>query len=316
MTSSCGSARLPAKQRILVIKLGALGDFIQASGPFAAIRAYHADAHITLLTTTPFVDFAKSSPWFDEVWIDTRPKLKQVMKWLALGHRFRAGRFARVYDLQTSDRSGFYYRLFWPKRPEWSGIAIGASHPHANPQRDFMHTIERQKEQLAVAGITQVREPDYMWIPNLGDKFGLPRPFALLVPGGARHRPDKRWPIERYAALAARLAARGLTPVVLGAADEKSLAAAIRAVAPESLDLTGRTSIADLFALARDATVAIGNDTGPMHAAGQIGCAAVVLFSAASDPALCAPRGRGVVVLRSPDMTDLDLDDVLAATPS
>ncbi len=269
-----------------------------------------------MLTTAPFVDFAKASPWFDEVWTDTRPKLKQVLSWMALRTKLMSARFQRVYDLQTSDRSGFYFQLMWPVRPEWSGIAKGASHPHANAQRDFMHTIERQKEQLAMADITAIREPDYMWIPNLGDKFGLPRPFALLVPGGARHRPAKRWPIDRYAALAARLAARGLAPVVLGASDEKPLASAIKAVAPETIDLTGQTTIADLFALARDATVAVGNDTGPMHAAAQIGCAAVVLFSAESDPALCAPRGRGVVILRSPDLTDLDLDDVLASTPS
>ena len=299
-----------------MIKLGALGDFVQACGPFAAIRAHHADAHITLLTTAPFVDFAKSSPWFDEVWLDTRPKLKNVLSWMALRTKLIGARFRRVYDLQTSDRSGFYFRLMWPIRPEWSGIVRGASHPHSNPQRDFMHTIERQKEQLAMASISEVREPDYMWIPNLGDKFGLPRPFALLVPGGSRHRPEKRWPIERYAALAARLAARDLTPVVLGAVDERPLAAAIAQIAPEARDLTGQTSIADLFALARDATLAVGNDTGPMHAAAQIGCPAVVLFSATSDPALCAPRGRGVRVLQSADLTEIDLDDVLAATPS
>ncbi|HAK62204.1 MAG TPA: ADP-heptose--LPS heptosyltransferase, partial [Alphaproteobacteria bacterium] len=41
------------KQRILVIKLGALGDFILAMGPFKAIRHHHAGAHITLLTTPP-----------------------------------------------------------------------------------------------------------------------------------------------------------------------------------------------------------------------------------------------------------------------
>ncbi|MEC7538546.1 MAG: ADP-heptose--LPS heptosyltransferase, partial [Pseudomonadota bacterium] len=40
---------------VLVIKLGALGDFVQALGPFSAIRAHHADQRIALLTTPPFV---------------------------------------------------------------------------------------------------------------------------------------------------------------------------------------------------------------------------------------------------------------------
>ena len=51
--------------KILVIKLGALGDFIQATGPFKAIRQHHRGAHITLLTTPPFVSLASDSSWFD-----------------------------------------------------------------------------------------------------------------------------------------------------------------------------------------------------------------------------------------------------------
>jgi hypothetical protein len=43
-----------ATARILVIKLSALGDFIQATGPMKAIRTHHPDARITLLTTAPF----------------------------------------------------------------------------------------------------------------------------------------------------------------------------------------------------------------------------------------------------------------------
>jgi hypothetical protein len=45
-------------KRILIIKLAALGDFVQAFGPFAAIRAYHPESHITLLTTPPYVALA------------------------------------------------------------------------------------------------------------------------------------------------------------------------------------------------------------------------------------------------------------------
>ena len=60
-------------QRILVIKLAALGDFVQAFGPFAAIRAHHPAAEITLLTTPPYADLARRSPWFDRIWADGRP---------------------------------------------------------------------------------------------------------------------------------------------------------------------------------------------------------------------------------------------------
>jgi len=296
---------------ILVIKLGALGDFVQALGPFAAIRAHHAESHITLLTTRPFAEFALASPWFDQVWIDDKPKWWRLDKMAALGAKLRSGGFSRVYDLQTSGRSGRYFALMG-KNPEWSGIAEGCSHPHANPGRDFMHTMERQREQLEMAGITDFPGPDLGWIKSDLARFGLPARFALLCPGGAPHRPAKRWPAERFAALAIWLAERGITPVLLGTHKEESEIAVIRARCPQAVDLADRTSFLDIAALAGHAVCAIGNDTGPMHLIAAAGAKALVLFSDESDPLLCAPRGK-VTVLRRPSLSALDPDEVEAA---
>ena len=314
ITNSCASTRLTASRNILVIKLGALGDFVQAAGPFAAIRAHHPEARITLLTTQPFAEFARRAPWFDDVWVDIKPKISRIAEVLDLRRRLRAGNFARVYDLQTSDRSSFYFQLFRPgPMPEWSGIAWGCSLPHANPRRDFMHTVDRQKDQLAMAGIADVRPPDFQWIIRSSLRFWLPHPFALLVPGGAAHRPEKRYPVGHYSALATQIAHRGITPVILGSASEKPLADAIGAVAPRVRSLIGETDISDLFALAREAAFCIGNDTGPMHIAAAMSCPTVVLFSRASNPALCAPRGSRVVVLQRDDLRALRIDEILAA---
>ncbi|MPY70231.1 MAG: ADP-heptose--LPS heptosyltransferase [Alphaproteobacteria bacterium] len=303
-----------ARKRILVVKLGALGDIVLATGPFKAIRAHHPGARITLLTGAPYADFLGMSGWFDEIWTDDRPPLHAPRRWLALRKRLREGRFDRVYDLQTSDRSGWYFRLMGPgARPEWSGIAPGCSHPHANSRRDFMHSIERQAEQLAMAGIADVPGSDVSWAVADIARFDLPDRFALLVPGGAPHRPEKRWPASGYAELARRLAAKGAAPVVLGAAAEAPLAAEIRAACPEAADLTGRTGLADIAALARAASGAVGNDTGPMHMIVAAGCPSVVLFSAASDPALTAPRGAAVTVLRRDGLAALGPDEVESA---
>ena len=84
---------------ILVIKHGALGDFVLAMGPFAAIRRHHTDAAITLLTTAPFGELAEASGYFDAVWIDTRPKLTQPLDILKLARRLNNAGFERVYDL-------------------------------------------------------------------------------------------------------------------------------------------------------------------------------------------------------------------------
>ena len=314
---------------ILVIKHGALGDFVLAMGPFAAIRRHHPEAAITLLTTAPFGELAEASGYFDAVWIDTRPKLTQPLELFKLARRLNDAGFERVYDLQTSTRSSGYFHLMGPlfggARPEWSGIARGCSHPHVNSDRPLMHTIERQKDQLAAAGITDVPGADLGWAVADISRFGLTggapdgdaRRFVLIVPGGARHRPMKRWPRERFAAFAAKLAAKGVTPVVLGAGAEREVADAVCDLCPEARNLCAMTSFIDIIALARDAAGAVGNDTGPMHLIAATGCPSVVLFSDESDPALCAPRGPGgtatVTVLRRGSLEDLALGEVDAA---
>jgi ADP-heptose:LPS heptosyltransferase len=244
--------------------------------------------------------------------VDPRPSWWNLPGLVAVGRQLRGHDF--VYDLQTSGRSTRYFRL--AGRPPWSGIARGCSHPHANPLRDVMHTLERQREQLEMAGVTDFPAPDLGWLAS--EPRALPRPYALLVPGAAAHRPEKRWPAEKFGALANILVARGLTPVVVGTKTEAPLVAVIRDICPQAVDLVGQTAIAEIFGLARGAALAVGNDTGPMHLAAASGCACVVLFSRASDPALTAPRGPGgtwPVLLREPDLSGLAVERVAAALP-
>jgi ADP-heptose:LPS heptosyltransferase len=299
-----------APRRILVIKLGALGDVVLALGPMAAIRQHHAGAHITVLTTTPYAAFLAASAFADAVWIDDRPGWTRPWAVLALARRLRAGGFERVYDLQTSDRSSFYFRLIG--RPAWSGIARGCSLPHDDPGRDRLHTLDRQRAQLAIAGIADVPPPDLGWADAPIGHLGLRAPFALLVAGGAAHRPAKRWPVEHFGALARVLVARGIQPVLVGTAAEADVIAAVRGACPAALDLGGRTSLVELATVARGAALAIGNDSGPMHLAAAAGCPSLVLFSAASDPALTAPRGAHVRVLREARLADLAVERVVA----
>lgn len=297
-----------APRRILVIRHGALGDFVLSIGPFRAIRSHHLADHITLLTTAPFRELAETSGLFNDVWIDSRPGVFPAWKWIALRRHLRDGQFHRVYDLQTSGRSSFYFRLIGTPRPEWSGIASGASHRHTNPRRTSMHTLERQREQLEIAGISYVPPPNLDWVAGDLAKFALRRPYALLVPGGSAHRPEKRWPPVLFSDLAGRLLAAGLRPVVLGTASEQALGRQIAGAG--GLDLTGQTSLADVAELSRGATIAVGNDTGPMHMAAAAGCRSIVLFSDASDPALCAPPGDHVLVIQVATLAQLSVDEV------
>ena len=297
---------------ILIIKLGALGNVILSLNAFAAIRAHHPAAPISLLTTAPYADWLRQAPWFDDVLVDTRPGWWNLLGVRRLRRMLRRPGFTRVYDLQTSGRSSYYFQLF-PRtaKPEWSGIAPGCSHPDRDPNRDRLHDNDRQIGQLRQAGISAIPPADLSWCRGDIGRFDLPRDFVVLVPGSAPHRTAKRWPAARYQALAEALRAQGLTPIVVGSTTEAAIARDI----PAALNLTGQTSFGDLADLGRAARFAVGNDTGPMHLLATAGCRSVVLFSNASDPALCAPRGPDVRVLRRPDLASLTVAAVLAELP-
>ena len=294
--------------RILVIKHGALGDLIQALGPCAAIRRHHPDAHVTLLTTPPFVEFLKPAPYFDQIEADDRPSWTRPLAWLKLARWLRGGNVDRVYDLQTSSRSSQYFRMMGDPKPEWSGIAPGCSHPDPDPGRETAHTVDRQAGQLRGAGIMETPPSDLSWVTASLDDFKLPERYAVLVPGGSAHRPAKRWP--DFASLAHRLAKVRITPVLLGTSAEAAVTAEVAKASPNVIDLTGRTNLAQIAALGRGAALAVGNDTGPMHILAVAGAPSLVLFSSESDPARCAPRTPLTKTLRKPDLKDLSIDAV------
>jgi ADP-heptose:LPS heptosyltransferase len=312
--------------KVLVIKLGALGDFVLALAAMKHIRLAHPKADITLLTTPPFEALALASGYFNAVETDGRPE--GFGGWMAMIGRLRAAQYDRVYDLQTSSKSGVYFQLLRPSPPAWSGIAFGCSLPHKNPLRNQMHTLERQADQLMYAGIWPdaptapgtAPGPDLSWVlgaegarpPTAGVKA---KPYVMFVPGGSAHRPEKRWPVEKYGELARILYARGLDIVVIGGPQETQLAQAIQRQAPRTRDLTGRTDFASIAVLGAKAALAIGNDTGPLHLAAAAGAPTVVLFSSASDPALSAPRGK-VAVLQAPQLSELPVAKVAQAAAS
>jgi ADP-heptose:LPS heptosyltransferase len=278
------------------------------------IRRHHAADRITLLTTPRYAELASQTRLFDDILIDRRPKGLDLRGWLALRRMLQCGRFDRVYDFQTSDRSGIYAWLFQPTlMPEWSGIVWRCSHPHANSERDRQHTMDRQAEQLLMAGIYPVSLAP--WLPPAQPLPAVmaDRPFVMLIPGSSPRHLAKRWPADFYGQLAGRLAAVGYLPVLVGVHGEADLGRAIRDVCPEVLDLVGRTDVAGLAALARAAALTVGNDTGATHVAAAGGNPVVVLFSQASDPSLCAPRGRVVRVLIEPNLADLSVETVFAA---
>ncbi len=288
-------------ENILVIKLSAFGDFIQALGPMAAIRRHHPDACITLLTTAPFITLGRESGYFNQIWTDHKPKWSNLSGWVNLSRRLRGGQFSRVYDLQNNDRTSLYFRLFGLKKPQWVGVARGASHRNASPERTNGHAFDGHVQTLGLVGINDVVMDDLSWVRGDSAHFGLPHPYVLLVPGSAPDRPEKRWPAASFGDLARHIYGGGFTPVIIGTLSEDHLGETIRAACRESINLCGQTSLMDIVALARTAAGAIGNDTGPMHMIAPTGCPTIVLFSKSSNPERHAPMGPNVRVLQQSD---------------
>jgi ADP-heptose:LPS heptosyltransferase len=311
-------------RKILVIKLGALGDFVIALAAMKHIRQAHPGVRITLLTTPPFEALARASGYFNDIEIDGRPE--GFGDFWSMIRRLRRTHYDRVYDLQTSSRTNFYFQLLRPFPPPWSGVAFGCSLPHRNPDRAHMHTLERQADQLKAAGIwpdaptgpgAYAPPPDISWVtgksppPRLLTTASGQRPYALLVPGASAHRPEKRWPVERFAELGSALKQMGLEILIIGGPQESALAHAIQRKV-QARDLTGHTDFSQVAALGARASIAIGNDTGPIHLIAASGAPTMVLFSSASDPALCGPRGH-VAVMQSANLDELAMEPVLEA---
>jgi ADP-heptose:LPS heptosyltransferase len=291
---------------VLVVKHGALGDMVLATGAMAAIRAHHAGERLTLLTTAPFRSLIEPAGWFDAIWLDSRARLDRPRELLALRRRLAADAFDRVYDLQGSARTAWYRRL-WPRPPpHWSGPLPGAGRLHAR---------QRLERQLEAAGLGPVPAPSLDFLTADIERFALGPRFALLIPGSAPHRPEKRWPAAGWAALARHLLDHGIVPALVGTAAERAVIDVVTAKVPDAVSLCDRTDFAELASLARGAVLAVGNDTGPAHLVAAAGCPTLSLFSAASDPALSAPGWPDARWLRREPLSALAADEVVAALP-
>jgi len=215
--------------------------------------------------------------------------------------------------------------LLQPFPPEWSGIIGGSSLRQTTREREKMHILERQADQLRAAGIWDdaptapgtAPPPDLSWIlrkapPPRPVAGGVkPRPYVMMVPGGSARHKDKRWPIEFYTDLAAILRGQGLDTVVIGGPEESALARAIQRKS-QARDLTGRTDFAQIAILAARAAMAVGNDTGPLTLIAAAGAPTLALFSKATDPLYRGPRGH-VTVLRANNLSDLPVAEVARA---
>ena len=317
-----------SKYRLLVVRLGAMGDILHALPAVTALRMAHPGWIIdwvvepkwrALLSALPdplstsghssplqpVVDtlhFASTKEWRG------RPFAGETRAELALLRRsLKAGTYDTVLDLQGAVRSAAICRMAGSRR------VIGEAEPREGVARWFFservatrgaHVIEQDIELAsavagddlaAVAPMLPVDPAAERWTEELLSS-STNQPSALINPGAGWGA--KRWPVERYAAVAQGLLRRGFRVLVNGGPGEESLLESISQQTNSAVTLlTGNLS--QLIAVTRRVAIAIAGDTGPLHLACALGRPVVGIYGP-TDPSRNGPFGTRFEVLRSP----------------
>ena len=266
--------------KVLIIKLGALGDVIMATPLIRAIQQHHTDADISLLTTPAYQSIFAAWPDLNVI---VRPR-RGLLNTAATIRVIRALACDRIYDLQANDRSGLWCALSGVHERVGNHPRFPYTHHPKTQWQGQSHIFERMLEVLSAAGVDHVAAVPYLPIEDatrtrvdtwLVDHALRPQHFALLHAGASAARPEKRWP--HFAALASIIRDKNLTPVWLGGEAERELNAELSENVG-GIDASNEFSIVEIAALARSARFAVTNDSGPMHAIAASGIPIFALF--------------------------------------
>ncbi len=300
-------------KRILIIKLGALGDVIMAEGVMRCIRRHYPKAHITLITEPLYAQFMKKSPHFDEVL-----PFKRVPRWHFVKHRatkssLQSGSYDLVIDLQNSSHSRRFQ--FWLQDAFISSTSKYADiRYHRDASRNFA-SWEYLREQVETIGVDMSAGylPDLTWaaddVSHVLAQHKIKNAFALLVAGSAARHPQKRWP--GFPALVEELAARNIQAVTAPGPEEHDLCAGLPAIM--LMDGDKFLTLNQLVGLASHCGFVVGNDTGPTHMLAAAHTKGVALFGSNHSPAANTGIGEIYQIVEKSTVKDISVSEVLAA---
>ena len=316
----------PLPKRVLVVRLGAIGDVVNALVFASALKQADPDVHVGWAAHDLVLPLLVGNPVVDRVhhW----PRADGLRGGLELRTELRAERYDCAVDLQRILKSATLAKLSGAPRVigfDRARTKEGAwlfTNERVAPGPANEHMVERY---LAVARHLGAAAEKPVWSLPIDDdsesemeaRFGRHAP--ILVNLGAS-KPANRWADAGYVELVRALSERGEAQVVLsGGPDDRTLFAETLAElegSPGVVDLVGRTNLLELAALARRARAMVTCDTGPMHLAVACGLRVVALFGPA-DPDRTGPFGAHHRIVRPPggstDTRDVRVEDVLAA---
>jgi lipopolysaccharide heptosyltransferase I len=270
--------------RLLIVRLGALGDIVHAVPALAALRRTWRDARIDWLVSArhrAVLEFVEG--------LDEQIVLDGGLGWRRLPATVRALRSRRydaVLDLQGLIKSAVLARASGARRVIGFGRGAlreplaGAFYSERHVSGDRQHVIRKNLALAAAAGAAGTDRIEFPLRVPPGPDVGAD-PYVLLNPGAGW--PNKQWPGDRFARLARWIADRyGWRSIVLWGPREEQLAASIVAASDGAAERAPRTSIGDVLGLARRARLLVSGDTGPLHLAAAVGTPIVGLFGPTS----------------------------------
>jgi len=313
-------------RRLLIVRLGAMGDVIHTLPAVQALRDAFPRATIDWLIEERWAELlcAPGAPrrgvpsaqrplvdWVHTVdlkkWGKSLLSLSTLQQAARVWNDVRSMRYDVAIDLQGAIRSALLAR--WSHAP----MIYGATEPRESPAslwytREVVctgaHVID-QNICLAEAVAQRKLTPPTAVLPHASEaerrigqrltQAAINR-YAILNPGAGWGA--KRWPPERYGQVAAALADCGLRSIVNHGPGEEDLARAVQA-ASEGTATILHTTISELIALTRRAALFVGGDTGPLHLAAALQVPVVGIFGP-TNPARNGPYETRSVVLRNP----------------
>ena len=285
---------LAAATRVLVRLPNWLGDALMARPFMGALRRAAPRARVTAWGPAPLLELLGTDGAFDE----TVP--------LPGSPRGAGDAFELAYVLPPSFSSA------WRARRAGARARVGFAGEGRSPL--LTHALRRTargerhlaSEYLSLLGLESVPHAPPLPVPDVAAHAAAERlaaaglagrPFAILAPGAA-YGPAKRWPLERFSALAERLEAGGLALLACGGAQDRAACDALAdAKAGARLSTAGRTTLPEQAALCSAAELVVSNDSGLAHLAAAVGTPTLVLFGSTSS-AWTAPLGPAVRIVQ------------------
>ncbi|MBZ5595321.1 MAG: glycosyltransferase family 9 protein [Acidobacteriia bacterium] len=277
--------------RILVVRLGAMGDVIHALPAVASLKHSFPGSHLTWLIEAPWATLLEQNPYVDRIAIFERGN---PGAWMRNWSKLRAERFDFAVDFQGLVKSALAASMAWPDRI----FGFHQSHVRERAAALFYsnktkpqsaHQVDRNLELAAAAGAASILRT--FPLPPGEPEGELPAGGFVLASPMAGWR-AKQWPLAFYSRLATRLERELELPLVLnGPADMGELANVPSA-------LVHHSSVAGLIHATRRATAVVGVDSGPLHLAAALAKIGVGIFGP-TNPAMNGPYGNTLSVLRS-----------------